>query len=371
MIGCDSSDATFYTITATPQPPEAGDITPQNGAAFEEDVTVQFAATPKPGWLFLRWEGGLQGSENPLQTVMESNLDVVAVFERQLYSLDVRVEGEGTVEQLIVETASKTDYPFETIVQLTANPASGWRFDRWEEDLTSNENPIMLTVQDDMDVTAVFIPAVPTEELLAYYPFEGSADDVYTGRHNGVVTGATPAADRFGKENSAFAFDGIDDQIVIPHTPGIDLGGIYPDYTVAFWVNALAPPPSRLLEKWDELNSTPYPIGIGTDTEFVSGFVYDGSVRESIPIGNVWDGQWHHIAYSFDGTTSTFSAYFDGQLVTAITISLSGPTNNTSSIYIGAGKDINRYFRGGIDDIVIYGRVLLEEEISRLHDSSN
>ena len=289
LVGCDSSDTTSYTVTATPQPPEAGAITPQNGATFDEDVTVQFAATPRPGWFFVRWEGGLQGNENPVQTIMTSNLDIIAVFERQNYSLDVRIEGEGTVDQLVVEAAEKNDYPFETVVQLMANPASGWWFNQWEGDVTGNENPLTVTIQDDMDVTAVFVPVVPMEGLLAFYPLEGNADNAHNGPHHGAVTGATPDTDRFGNENGAFVFDGIDDQIVIPHAPGLDLGRTYPDYTVAFWVSALAPPPSRLLEKWNELNSTPYPIGIGTDSVFVSGFVYDGSASESILIGNVWD----------------------------------------------------------------------------------
>jgi hypothetical protein len=47
----------------------------------------------------------------------------------------------------------------------------------------------------------------PSEGLVAYYPFNGNANDESGNGYNGDVTGATLVADRFGNENSAFSFD--------------------------------------------------------------------------------------------------------------------------------------------------------------------
>ena len=51
---------------------------------------------------------------------------------------------------------------------------------------------------------------VPTEELVAWYPFSGNANDESGYQNHGVVVGATLTMDRFGNENGAYHFDGSD-----------------------------------------------------------------------------------------------------------------------------------------------------------------
>ena len=46
--------------------------------------------------------------------------------------------------------------------------------------------------------------------LVAYYPFNGNAKDESGNGHDGEVTGATLCTNRFGKADSAFAFDSKD-----------------------------------------------------------------------------------------------------------------------------------------------------------------
>jgi hypothetical protein len=46
-----------------------------------------------------------------------------------------------------------------------------------------------------------------TNGLVAYYPFNGNADDA-VGTNNGTVYGATLTTDRFGIPNSAYSFNG-------------------------------------------------------------------------------------------------------------------------------------------------------------------
>ena len=56
-----------------------------------------------------------------------------------------------------------------------------------------------------------------SDGLVAYYPFNGNADDESGNGNHGTVNGATLTIDRFGNENSAYSFDGIDDYIDIPY----------------------------------------------------------------------------------------------------------------------------------------------------------
>ena len=49
-----------------------------------------------------------------------------------------------------------------------------------------------------------------TNGLVAYYPFNGNANDESINTNNGTVNGATLTFDRFGNHNSAYEFNGND-----------------------------------------------------------------------------------------------------------------------------------------------------------------
>ena len=65
--------------------------------------------------------------------------------------------------------------------------------------------------------------AIPTNGLVAHYTFTGNANDVSgNGNHGVALNGATLTTDRFGNPNGAFAFDGIDDHIVVNDSVSFD-----------------------------------------------------------------------------------------------------------------------------------------------------
>jgi hypothetical protein len=63
----------------------------------------------------------------------------------------VTTNGNGTVEP------SSGTYEAGESVVLTATPAEGYRFDRWEGDLTGSENPATIVMQSNRNVIAVFV----------------------------------------------------------------------------------------------------------------------------------------------------------------------------------------------------------------------
>jgi hypothetical protein len=75
---------------------------------------------------------------------MNKSYNIIGVFERKNYSLNITIEGEGTVEERVVQQKS-TEYPYETIVELTPIPSLGWRFESWGGDLSGSEVPKRLT----------------------------------------------------------------------------------------------------------------------------------------------------------------------------------------------------------------------------------
>lgn len=123
---------------------------------YAYETVVKLTANPSQGWEFARWEGDLDGTENPKEITIDSEKEVTAVFERQGYELTVNVTGEGSVNEELLNGGSKTSYPFDSVVELTANPADGWTFVGWEGDLSGDDNPKEITMDDNKEVTAVF-----------------------------------------------------------------------------------------------------------------------------------------------------------------------------------------------------------------------
>jgi len=86
-------------------------------------------------------------------------------------------------------------------------------------------------------ITSIFsqIPSyVPTTSLVAYWPFNGNANDLSGNGNNGTVNGATLTADRYGNANNAFYFSSsacstrIDAQV--------DTSSVQTGLTISIWV---------------------------------------------------------------------------------------------------------------------------------------
>ena len=65
----------------------------------------------------------------------------------------------------VAKSPNQTQYASGTVVTLTANPASGYQFTRWEGDVTGSANPTTITMNGNKTVTAVFTGAVPLIHL--------------------------------------------------------------------------------------------------------------------------------------------------------------------------------------------------------------
>ena len=155
FISCGSSEDTeVYTINLIAVPAEAGVVTPANGE-FEADRTIEISAIPNQHWVFSRWEGDYSGTGNPSVISMNSNKDIAAIFIKKDYPLTVLIEGEGIVNEEVVQERT-TEYEHGTVVQLTAEPSDGWEFKEWLGNAEGNENPLKLTVEGETEITARF-----------------------------------------------------------------------------------------------------------------------------------------------------------------------------------------------------------------------
>jgi hypothetical protein len=129
----------------------------QSKSEFTNGTVVQLTPNPSNGWKFVEWSGDVESTEEVIELTVDGEVNLIITFERKDYPLAITIEGEGTVEQEVVQSKT-TDYPYETVVQLTPSPSNGWKFIEWGGDLTGNENPKQITIDGEKNVTVTFEP---------------------------------------------------------------------------------------------------------------------------------------------------------------------------------------------------------------------
>jgi hypothetical protein len=193
---------------------------------------------------------------------------------------------------------------------------------------------------------------------VAYYPFNGNANDVSGHGFNGTVYVATLTADRFGNQAGAYSFNGDNAYIDVGNVGSFNFGA--GDFTLEAWIqmDPFSSGPRHILGKRDEA----YPY-LGSWTRLYS---LDGQIRFEFNDG--WalytqktynDGIWHHIAAT--RSNGAVSLYIDGQLIGSDTRTVD--VSNSASFKIGKWSFENS-FHGKIDDIRIYNRALSATEVA-------
>ena len=224
---------------------------------------------------------------------------------------------------------------------------------------------IMLSAQTLMAQVPSY---VPTDGLVAYWPFSGNANDVTTNGNNGSVNGAALAVDRFGNANSAYSFNGSNSYISVPHNASFNMQKA----TWSVWVKSDVATTGNgrfIMGKRDNAS------------HFVSFYERNGNGGEEIgwapnlangTLGYNIVNTWHLLTITYDLTISTnnHSFYFDGVLVASGGWPSSFVFSN-GELRFGI-QDNSSYFQpfsGLIDDATVYNRILTQEEITSLYSS--
>ena len=84
---------------------------------------------------------------------------------------------------------------------------------------------------------------VPSNGLIGWWPFNGNANDESGNGNNGSVNGATLSIDRFGNANRAYSFDGITNEIIVPHNNALNLLPI----SISVWFKTSVSQPNKML----------------------------------------------------------------------------------------------------------------------------
>lgn len=211
------------------------------------------------------------------------------------------------------------------------------------------------------DVTViVFNPQPLPSDLIAAYSFdEGSGTTVADASGNGntgvLING--PVWD-IGKIGGALRFDGIDDKVSIPNANFDGTGEI----TLVAWIKAESTGGRYHLQRIMENTYLMFEVDrrrrrlLFTSRKGNKQF----TGRESLALD-----VWQHVAVTRDVTGQFISFYINGVKTERVTKRL--PLGNNNFAIGGSVKNKAKSFRGWIDEVQIYERMLSDAEIQTLY----
>ncbi len=222
---------------------------------------------------------------------------------------------------------------------------------------------------------------IPTDGLVAYYPFNGNAIDESGNGNNGVVSGASLVQDRFGNPLSAYDFDGINDLISVGSGSSLAVEG---DLTISVWLKAeTLPLPNRTFPiinrgAWGETEDLNYFYHFFLIN--IDGSVYLGNAHEYGAGNNqganstrrINPNEWLHAVLVRNSVLKTYSFHINGvpELDQSYEVNPTGGSNTTGDIGWVASAAID-FFNGIIDDVRVYEKVLTDEEILALYNEGS
>jgi hypothetical protein len=204
---------------------------------------------------------------------------------------------------------------------------------------------------------------VPSNGLVGWWPFNGNANDESLNGNNGIVYGPSLASDRFGNDNKAYSFDGVNDYITVHQ--------VLTNYSVSLWFK-----PISFTNQFNNLYDYE-----NTYAELTNDSTVYARAQYATPpsIGVITNyknnlGEWHHLVVTYNAQSNNMNVYIDNVNHFTSAPNSEGiyhPQDNNDSMYFGGYflHDIN-YFNGLIDDIGTWNRELNTSEINDLYNGN-
>jgi hypothetical protein len=220
-----------------------------------------------------------------------------------------------------------------------------------------------------LSATSSLAQGVAVDALVAKYALDGHALDGSGNGFDGVISGATATADRFGREGGALYFNGTNASVDLGNRTAFNFTN---SFTLTAWVKTDGGINAYILGKYSyppNGNYSANSYGLGVD-EFLRGYGFVvGSVapyREIRTSQTLNDGAWHVMSLSYDGNESTLRIYADGDLRASQFTGALHPFVNNLPLLIGKISS-GLHFKGSIDEVSIHNRALTGTELEQLH----
>ena len=207
-----------------------------------------------------------------------------------------------------------------------------------------------------------------THGLVAYYPFNGNANDASGNSYNGTVFGASLTTDRYNNPNSAYSFVQGN---YISTTNNMPLTSV----SISVWVEVLTSPMvgAFVCKNMDLVNNSGYAFYYGNSNNpsiynnadnGLFAVVGWGGISANLiipnPVTYLSLNVWHNCVFTYGSGNGNI--YLDGVLISSLT-GLNPITQNNQVVLIGKSPFGDNLFSGNLDDIRIYDRILTPLEV--------
>lgn len=181
-----------------------------------------------------------------------------------------------------------------------------------------------------------------------------AADSSGSGQH-GTLTNMSSASWVTGQIGGALSLDGLNDMIVVADSDALDLGNTF---TLAAWINPRSYANfGRIFNKGSAAGSR-YDLALAG-----SAIQLKTSVDYTTGTGLIGLNSWQHLAVTYDG--AKVRVYVQGveRANASLNISIAP---STAPLYMGNLAALTRPLDGKLDDLRIYNRALVPDEIETL-----
>ncbi|MDO9262975.1 MAG: LamG-like jellyroll fold domain-containing protein, partial [Desulfosalsimonadaceae bacterium] len=210
---------------------------------------------------------------------------------------------------------------------------------------------------------------------IAYYPFNGNADNKVADQYDGQVFGATLTPDRKGTPDSAYSFFS-NDYIALDMFYGDGVGNVaenLDEVTVCVWIRSTSAANNlRIVSFGYDYFDLSLQFGkLDWMTSTASG-----GITTMITEDKYNDGKWHFICATLNSSGEK-KIYVDGLPVAATTATGVLPIGNVRYGFVGVFSQATEfngdhhagtYFTGSIDDVIIFDRELSADAIKNLSE---
>jgi peptidoglycan hydrolase CwlO-like protein len=223
---------------------------------------------------------------------------------------------------------------------------------------------------------------LPTNGLVAWYPFNGNANDESGNNLNGSVNGAILTTDRLGVNDRAFNFS--ENQFI--EIPNSKDKNTYP-LTISIWVYVSDQATGgSIFNKYVAGSWNGYALHFVKNKNQVYPFYLNGGAipngiiggyglpEDKFVVNNVENQKWSHFIMVVENSGGKI--FFNGKFIDSMEWrNTPSASSNDYTWHIGGrtgrtyppGMPESIYFKGKIDDIGIWNRALSAEEVSKIY----
>ena len=222
-------------------------------------------------------------------------------------------------------------------------------------------------------------PYVLSNGIVAWYPFNGNPNDESGNQYDGINQGATLTTDRNNNLNKAYSFDGNNNWINFEDHPDLKISSSL-SYSALIYVEGMTNV-MGIMGVGEATVRSKASAMLLVDRDYHLRFeVGDGTLIKVIEYDEkvLAQNTWYHVAGSFNSDDGIIKLYLDGELVgsldTDIESLLTDIPDSDNKFKIGV-RDLYSsgytygWFKGKIDDIGIWNRVLSDCEVKWLYNN--